>query len=1185
MCNKSNRKCAPTPKTYIHRTNLKIASWNINGVGGTNQDKLKDKKFIQEVQSHDIIALSETHCAKNKYVCLPGYYTYQSHISYPGKRAIGGIALLIRKSIKPGVHIVKDANDYIWLKLEKTFFGLERDLFICAAYIPPERSNYLRIRGYPDILDQITSDIADFTKEGHVMLMGDLNARTANLQDHITTDSDKFIDPDTLSYLIDQPLSRRNSQDKTADPRGRQLIDVCIQSRLRILNGRCLGDTCGYFTCHKSNGSSVVDYFIVNEELLSRVLCFKVHMLLENMSDHCQISVLVKTNFTPLKNSCDLTDTVPGDYYWKEGDIQKFQNALAEPDTQEKILKLMSSNYNTQNGPNSAVDDLQKILIHTAGKALQRKRSNPSPLKFNNHKPWFDKPLQILKREIGKKAQLLCLFPNDPNIRGSYYKIVKIYNKTRKQKKRAHKQEIINKLEHMRTERPSEFWKVLNLLKSEEMHENPASNISHTEWSEYFKDLNHNKATPNLDLRDKTQKLLENIPDNILNDSIQENEIIKAISNLKNKKAQGLDKIRNEMLRYSQHILLPCLVKVFNIILQSGSYPDMWAHGYISPIFKTGNPFVKDNYRGITITSCLGKLFNSVLNSRLNRFLEVNDTIPEAQIAYRSNCRPSDHLFVLKTLIDKMLKKDKRHLFACFVDFRKAFDSISHEALLFKLASVGIGDKFHQLIKTMNQKTQLRVKIANNLSAPFPSNIGVRQGDNLSPNLFKIFTHDLVNIIDPECEPPKLISKEVGCLLFADDAILLSSSAKGLQKSLNNLQKYCDEWGLVVNTTKTKSMTFNINGKKMSLPLKYNNEPIESVQEYKYLGTLVTANGAFTKSCEDLYHRGLKAFFKLRRQLSQGHIKCSTYLHLFDTIIKPVLLYSSEIWMPCVAKLRKLQNNSAHNIEESFENLHIEKLHCLLLRILLNVNAKATKMALYSETGRYPLYIEGLVNSFKYLNRLETGDCSSLLTESLACSKELANSWHSNLMKVLNKLNITCSHDNTITAKAALSTLRIRFGNYWHKRSFESTTLPCHSGKKLRTYQLFKQNICLEKYLDMAPNKNAIKALAQFRISAHNLNIETGRYLKLPVEQRLCTMCDLNTVEDEVHFLIACTAYSQKRQPLFNSAKNSCQNFDSLTDLNKFIWLLSAESKDIITTTAEFLNLSFKQRNDKLGIK
>ena len=293
-------------------------------------------------------------------------------------------------------------------------------------------------------------------------MMGDLNARTATVNDFIVNDTDEFIDTDP-DYLIDKQIEERMSQDNIINSRGRQLIDTCVQSRLRILNGGCVGDSGGYFTCHKSNGSSVVDYMIVNEELLDRVLYFKVHMLTGTLSDHCMISLLLKTNFTPL-NIVDNPCVTPPDYYiWKDGDILKeLPGGTGRTRHTEHNNSFMCLDIEpTKTAINNAVTQFQSILITTANKSLRRKRSLGK--KTPRNKPWFDGSLISLKKQVDKKAQLLSYYPFNPVVRNSYYRLRKIYNKTRKYKERAHKQDIINKLVAMKTERPSEFWKLLEL--------------------------------------------------------------------------------------------------------------------------------------------------------------------------------------------------------------------------------------------------------------------------------------------------------------------------------------------------------------------------------------------------------------------------------------------------------------------------------------------------------------------------------------------------------------------------------------------------------------------------------------------------------------------------------------------------------------------------------------------------
>ena len=110
---------------------------------------------------------------------------------------------------------------------------------------------------------------------------------------------------------------------------------------------------------------------------------------------------------------------------------------------------------------------------------------------------------------------------------------------------------------------------------------------------------------------------------------------MQSCTNLKNGKSCGMDGILNEMIKYGQHALLPCLEQLFNIILSSGTYPKIWGENYLITILKSGSPSDPNNYRGITINSCLSKLLNSILNNRLVIFLRENKILNNEQIGFR----------------------------------------------------------------------------------------------------------------------------------------------------------------------------------------------------------------------------------------------------------------------------------------------------------------------------------------------------------------------------------------------------------------------------------------------------------------------------------------------------------------------------------------------------------------------
>jgi hypothetical protein len=161
-------------------------------------------------------------------------------------------------------------------------------------------------------------------------------------------------------------------------------------------------------------------------------------------------------------------------------------------------------------------------------------------------------------------------------------------------------------------------------------------------------------------------------------------EIKNAIKSLKNGKSTSMDLISNEMLKNGGNMLLKPLQKLFNFILNSGQFPATWNESILVLMHKTGNKLDPCNYRGISITSNLGKLFNRIIHSRLLDFIEEASLISENQIGFKKKSRTSDHLFTIKS-ISEHYKNKKQKVYASFIDLRKAFDTIWRVGLFYKL--------------------------------------------------------------------------------------------------------------------------------------------------------------------------------------------------------------------------------------------------------------------------------------------------------------------------------------------------------------------------------------------------------------------------------------------------------------------------------------------------------------------
>ena len=154
-----------------------------------------------------------------------------------------------------------------------------------------------------------------------------------------------------------------------------------------------------------------------------------------------------------------------------------------------------------------------------------------------------------------------------------------------------------------------------------------------------------------------------------INEPFTKQEIEKLLKKkLKNDKSCGIDNIINEFLKFCPSEMKSIIVKIFNLVLNTGLIPDEWCISLVQPIYKNkGETSDPDNYRGISLISCLGKLFTMAINERLTKYLDNMGIIGDEQAGFRKNYSTMDHIFVISSLIN-LYKHKGKIIYCAFID-------------------------------------------------------------------------------------------------------------------------------------------------------------------------------------------------------------------------------------------------------------------------------------------------------------------------------------------------------------------------------------------------------------------------------------------------------------------------------------------------------------------------------------